>query len=139
MPAWTFITSHGAVLRLVASQPQITARAIAAELGITERSVLRIIGDLEGEGHLRRTREGRVNRYRVNYDLPLRGPALRDIVVGELLKVVTNHRLEGQEPSSDDSTTSPRLSGRPVAPTGPARLLTITRPIKSVEKEYAML
>lgn len=40
MPAWTFITKHGAVLSLVASQPQITDREIAAELGITERSVL---------------------------------------------------------------------------------------------------
>ena len=107
MPAWTFITSHGAVLSLVASQPRITAREIAAELGITERSVLRIIGDLEGEGYLRRTREGRVNRYRVNYDLPLRRPGLQEIAVGELLKVLTHHRPAGQEPSSSDSTTSP--------------------------------
>ena len=105
MPPWTFITSHGAVLCLVSSQPQITAREIAAELGITERSVLRIIGDLEGEGYLGRTRVGRVNLNRVNYDLPLRGAGVRDIGVGELLEVLTHHRLAGQEPSSSDSTS----------------------------------
>lgn len=85
MPPWTFITNHGAVLSFIAHYEQVTARDIAAELGITERSVLRIIADLEVEGYLQRGREGRVNRYTVNQQLPLRRPETRDIMVGELL------------------------------------------------------
>lgn len=61
MAGWTFITNHGAVLGLVAQRDQVTAREIAETLRITERSVHRIITDLESEGYVERRREGRVN------------------------------------------------------------------------------
>ncbi|MDQ4077526.1 MAG: winged helix-turn-helix transcriptional regulator [Chloroflexota bacterium] len=88
-PTWTFITNHGAVLALIGQHRQITTREIASQLGITERSVLRIIGDLEAEGYIRRFKEGRLNRYEVNQDRPLRRDDQRDIVVGELLEVLS--------------------------------------------------
>jgi DNA-binding transcriptional ArsR family regulator len=88
MTTWSFVTNHGAVLSLVAQHPKITAREIANLLGITERSVLRIISDLESEGYLERTRDGRTNYYQVNHDLPLRRPELRDTAVGELLRLL---------------------------------------------------
>jgi|SRR5918996_5193850 predicted ArsR family transcriptional regulator len=97
MASWSFITNHGAVLSLVAKQNQITAREIANQLGITERSVLRIISDLEAEGYLERTRDGRVNYYRVNHDLPLRRPELRDTAVGELLNLLRVPDENGEE------------------------------------------
>lgn len=86
--SWTFITNHGAVLALVGQHGRITAREIAAELGITERSVMRIIRDLDDDGYIDVEREGRTNRYRVNNDAPLRRPERRDVVVGELLAVL---------------------------------------------------
>ncbi len=99
MPNWTFITNHGAVLALIAEHGQITAREIAAELGITERSVHRIISDLEAEGYITRTRRGRVNQYQVNHDLPLRRIERRDVAVRELLKVLlSNSRRESVSP-----------------------------------------
>jgi len=88
MSSWTFITNHGAVLALVGQHERITAREIAGKLGITERSVLRIIKDLEAEGYVRRWREGRANHYQVNLEAPLRRHERRDVVVGELLKVL---------------------------------------------------
>jgi DeoR/GlpR family transcriptional regulator of sugar metabolism len=94
MSTWSFVTNHGGVLILVAKRPQITAREIAAHLGITERSVLRIISDLEAEGYLTRTRDGRVNTYKVNPDLPLRRPELREVLVGELLNALAFQTLE---------------------------------------------
>ncbi len=86
MANWSFITNHGAVLAYIARHGQITAREIASALGITERSVLRIISDLEAEGYLERIRDGRANRYQVNHELPLRHIGLRNIAVAELLK-----------------------------------------------------
>ena len=88
MSTWTFITNHGAVLALIGQHGQITTREIAAQVGITERSVQRIIKDLEMEGYIHKKREGRVNKYEVNHNLPLRQGARRDIAVGELLKVL---------------------------------------------------
>jgi DNA-binding MarR family transcriptional regulator len=88
MPDWTFITPHGAVLALVGQQDLITAREIAARLGITERYVRKIIGDLEAEGYIQKTKEGRTNRYQVNRELPLRRQELRDVMVGELFRVI---------------------------------------------------
>ncbi len=93
MPSWSFLTNHGAVLVLMASQPRITATAIGAELGITERPVRRIISELEAAGYVSRTRAGRSNSYEVT-NLPLPGPVLRDIVVGDLLNILKT-RLNG--------------------------------------------
>ncbi len=94
MPSWFFITNYGAVLALVAICPMITVKAIASRLGITERTVLRILGDLEAEGFLERSLEGRVTRYQVNRDVPLRRPGMPDIAIRDLLKVLTLPTVE---------------------------------------------
>ena len=85
MGSWTFITNHGAVLALIAEHGQITARDIAVELGITERSVHRIITDLELENYVERKKDGRLNWYLVNKGLPLRRPERKDVYIGQLL------------------------------------------------------
>lgn len=92
MPSWTFITNHGAVLTLIAEREQVTAREIANNLKITERSVHRIITDLEKEGYIERRREGRVNFYTVDHDLPLRKSVVRETGVGELLTTLLQGR-----------------------------------------------
>ena len=88
MTSWTFITNHGAALALIGQHNQITARAVAEALGITERSVQRIIRDLEHAGYISKLRDGRVNRYRVNGDVPLRRRERRDVLVGALLRLL---------------------------------------------------
>ena len=55
MPSWNFITNHGAVLIIVFQRPKITAREISQQLGITERSVLAIVADLDDAGYITRT------------------------------------------------------------------------------------
>jgi len=88
MTNWTFITNHGAVLTLIGQYGQITAREIATELGITERSVMRIIKDLGNEGYIEKKRDGRVNIYQVNIEVPLRRHDKRGVMIGDLLKVL---------------------------------------------------
>lgn len=87
--SWTFITNHGAVLVLIGQQEKITAREIAATIGITERSVQRIIKDLETSGYIQIRKEGRVNVYQVNARLPLRHTTHRDVVVNDLLQALS--------------------------------------------------
>ncbi|MDA0264908.1 MAG: winged helix-turn-helix domain-containing protein [Chloroflexi bacterium] len=88
MPPWEFITNHGAVLIMVFQHPKITGREISQQIGITERAVLRIVADLDDAGYIARTKEGRTNTYTVNQDLPLPGPILKDVAVGDLLDVL---------------------------------------------------
>ena len=88
MAHWTFITNHGAALALIGQHNQITARAVAEALGITERSVQRIIRDLESAGYITKTRDGRANRYRINEAVPLRRAERRDILIGDLLRLL---------------------------------------------------
>jgi hypothetical protein len=87
MPAWSFISNHGAVLLLIAQRRQITALEIAGHLGLTERPVRRIIAELEAAGYLHKQRVGRVNEYEVALDLPLPQPVSREVVVRDLLQV----------------------------------------------------
>ena len=86
---WTFITNHAAVLTLLDHEEHLTSREIALALDITERSVIRIIKDLESEGYITKRKEGRKNRYTVNKDLPLRRNDQREVHVRELLNLIS--------------------------------------------------
>ena len=87
-PGWTFLTNHAHVLLCIADEPDIRGRDIAANVGITERAAQAIIADLVAGGYIRRRREGRRNRYSVEWEGPLRHPLDHGHTVGELLAVL---------------------------------------------------
>lgn len=87
---WTFITNHAAVLTMLAHEENLTVRKIAAVLNVTTRTIYRIVQDLEEEGYITVTKQGRENRYTVNQSLPLRRESQRDIQVRHLLQAITN-------------------------------------------------
>lgn len=87
-PQWTFLTNHSHVLVCLATDPFMRLRDVAARVGITERAVQRIVGDLERSGFLRRDREGRRNRYEIDLARPLRHPVEAHQTVGELLRSI---------------------------------------------------
>ncbi len=88
MSGWTFLTNHAHVLFCIAQDPEVRLRDVAARVGITERAVQRIVTDLEGEGYLVVSKEGRRNRYEVRQDLPLRHPIERHRSVRALIGLV---------------------------------------------------
>lgn len=88
MRHWTFITHHAAILVLMALNARITAREIAARVGVTERTVRTIISDLEHEGYITKRHEGRTVHYTVNPDRSLRHTLQNDKTVGQLLSVL---------------------------------------------------
>lgn len=93
--SWTFLSHHARVLLLIARDPDIRLRDVAAEVGITERAVQAIVGDLERDGYLTRARVGRRNHYEVHTDRPLRHPLQRDVDVGALLRLASGPRRPG--------------------------------------------
>lgn len=91
---WTFITSHARVLAVIADNPNVRIRDIAAHCRLTERAVSRIISDLEEDGYLSHTREGRTNIYRVEPDKVLRHPAEAGLSVASLLSLLVRDETE---------------------------------------------
>ena len=72
---WTFLTNHGHVLLAVAADPEARITDIAARVGITPRSTLQILKDLEEGGYLHRLRAGRRTRYAIEPHQHFRHPA----------------------------------------------------------------
>jgi len=88
-PSWTFLTTHVRILLLVAHDPGIRLRDIAASLGITERSAFGIIADLVEAGYVVKEKDGRRNRYHIQAHLPLPESTARERTVGEVLALLT--------------------------------------------------
>ena len=87
--SWTFLTHHARVLLLIAHDPGVRLRDIAASLNITERSAFGIITDLAEAGYVIKEKSGRRNRYHVQAHLPLPEPDGRERTVGEILALLT--------------------------------------------------
>jgi hypothetical protein len=88
VPDFRLLTNHGNTLLLIARDPRIRIRDLAALLDITERAAQRIVADLISTGYLDRDREGRRNVYQVRSHLPLRLPFQRDLDVKSLLDIM---------------------------------------------------
>ena len=93
MGTWTFLTNHAIVLFFLAKHPLITGRELSRLIGITERSVRNIIADLESEGYIRRSKEGRRVRYKINPHLPLRHHTQKDKAIRILLEALDRGQI----------------------------------------------
>ena len=95
---WTFLSNHGHVLVALNRNPEATMREVAQQVGITERAVQLLVGDLQRAGYVRITRVGRRNAYTVATDLPLRHPLERSTSIGDLLHLLSSP--EAPEPQA---------------------------------------
>lgn len=83
------MTNHAHVLFCLASEPgDVRVRDMATQVGITERAVQRILGDLERAGYIARSRVGRRSVYVVDGQLPLRHAIEAHCRVKDLLALV---------------------------------------------------
>ncbi len=85
---WTFLSNHSHVLICLHRDPDLTLREVANRVGITERSVQRILGELEEAGYLHRERRGLRNQYRFRTSAPLRHPIESHCKIGDLIDLV---------------------------------------------------
>jgi hypothetical protein len=88
MGRWTFLSNHGRVLLLLAGDPGMRLRDIAARAAITERSAYGIVTDLADAGYVVKQKDGRRNRYQIKAHLPLPEPTSRERTVGEILTLL---------------------------------------------------
>jgi predicted transcriptional regulator len=96
---WTFLSSHAHVLVCLAEDPQAKLRDIAERVGVTERTIMRLITQLDRAGFLKRSRRGRGNHYEIVFREPLRHPIEARCTVEMLLRTV----LEAKQVDSANS------------------------------------
>ena len=87
MPEWTFLSNHGHVLIQISMNSESRVRDIAEAVGITERSALSILSDLEKADFISVERVGRRNTYRVNPHKNFRHPNEARKPIGALMKI----------------------------------------------------
>lgn len=85
---WTFLTNHAYVLLAIARNQDVRLREIAAQVGITERAVQKIIAELEGTGIVTKSRDGRRNHYEVNTSVSMRHPLEAHRTVETLVRML---------------------------------------------------
>ena len=85
---WTFFSNYAHVLVCLAETPEATLREIADRVGITERSAMRLITNLDDAGILRRVKQGRRNTYLIDTSAHLRHPIEEHCTVGALLETI---------------------------------------------------
>ncbi len=91
---WTFLTNHARVLASIADNHNARIRDIAARCRLTERAVQKIISDLEHDGYLSHTREGRTNTYQIDPSRVLRHPAEAGLTVAALLSMLVQDEAD---------------------------------------------
>jgi len=84
---WTFLSNHGHVLVCLARDRQALLRDVAVNVGITERAVQQMVGDLERAGIIARVRVGRRNHYVVRREATMRHSLEAMVTVGDFLEL----------------------------------------------------
>jgi DNA-binding transcriptional ArsR family regulator len=87
--SWTYLTNHAHIVVLLDRDPEARVRDLAEAVGITERGVSRILGELAEAGVIVRERRGRRNVYRIRRRTRLRHPIEAHRTVGDLLRLVS--------------------------------------------------
>ena len=85
---WTFLSNYAHVLICLAQNPHVRLRDVAERVGITERTAVRLVTQLDEAGIVVRVKDGRRNSYLINVNKPLRHPIESHCSVGELLATV---------------------------------------------------
>ncbi|HEX4790858.1 MAG TPA: MarR family winged helix-turn-helix transcriptional regulator [Actinospica sp.] len=99
--SWTFLTNHARILIMIARDPGIRLRDVAAACEVTERTAQGVVADLEAGGYLTHTREGRRNRYLVATGTRFRHIAEADHEIAGLLALINDRSGDAQRLDPD--------------------------------------
>ena len=121
MSDWTFFSNYGHVLVCLARNRRARLRDVAQQVGITERAVQKIVRDLQKEGFLTVSKQGRCNRYRINRRKSLRHDLESHCTVGKLLTLVTRAGSQTSTEAEDAKTAPDSVTGHAATGAQPAR------------------
>ena len=88
MSNWTLFSNHGHVLVCLIRDSESRLRDVAADVGITERAVQKIVRDLQDGGMVSVTKKGRRNQYRVHSKKSLRHELEAHCTLSDLINII---------------------------------------------------
>jgi predicted ArsR family transcriptional regulator len=117
MGDWTVFSNHGHVLVCLAKNNEARLRDVAAQVGITERAVQKIVHELQQGGFITISKRGRCNRYDINTRKNLRHPLQAQCMVGGLLKALADSSGSRRKPAATSEQTADLTPTSQTAPT----------------------
>jgi hypothetical protein len=137
MSDWTFFSNYGHVLVCLAKNRRSRLRDVAVEVGITERAVQKIVRDLQLEGFLTVSKQGRCNRYKINNRKALKHSLESQCTVGKLLSLVLKSSEAPAKEKIKDEVQPSEPVADPIAkkslPESPAESAESTADVKPVD------
>ena len=91
MSNWTIFSNHGHVLVCLARDSDARLRDVAADVGLTERAVQKIVRDLQEGGMISVSKHGRRNRYRIDNQQTLRHALEAHCTLGALVELIVDN------------------------------------------------
>ena len=140
MGDWTLFSNHGHVLVCLARNNEARLRDVAADVGITERAVQKIVRELQQADYISITKHGRCNHYNINRRKALRHSLEAQVSVGRLLQLIVadgkakpaEKEQKAAAPAAPDIQASKKTVPAAEKETAPAAEKESTRP---AEKE----
>lgn len=130
MSNWTIFSNHGHVLVCLARDPEARLRDVAADVGLTERAVQKIVRDLQEGGMIIVSKHGRRNRYRIDNTKNLRHDLEAHCTLGALVDLVVNKTVEKTRRGIIKATETEAVEFSPAPPLSP---VAVPVPKKQVE------
>lgn len=107
MSNWTLFSNHGHVLVCLARDPNARLRDVAADVGITERAVQKIVRDLQQGELVSVSKQGRRNCYSIHGKNHLRHDLEAHCTVADLMALVAEVATQ-DEPVAKPRSIDPR-------------------------------
>jgi len=100
MSNWTIFSNHGHVLVCLAHDSETRLRDVAADVGLTERAVQKIVRDLQESGMITISKHGRRNRYHIDNKKTLRHNLEAHCTLGALVDLIINEPTAETKPAT---------------------------------------
>jgi len=92
MQEWNFLTTHGQVLSIIATQPFINTSEIASAIGVNKSRVRKVMSDLITDEFVSRSRDGRKFRYQINHNMSLSDEKRSELEILNYLELLFSRR-----------------------------------------------
>ena len=116
MSNWTLFSNHGHVLVCLIRDSESRLRDVAADVGITERAVQKIVRDLQEGGMVSVTKNGRRNQYRIHSKKSLRHDLEAHCTLSDLINIIGKGPVQRNvEPQSEAISSTPVIESKPVS------------------------
>jgi len=113
MNNWTLFSNHGHVLVCLSRNSEARLRDVAADVGITERAVQKIVRDLQDGGMISVTKSGRRNCYRIHKKQTLRHNLEANCSLRDLIRVLNQGTDTAQSAADSDNVSQRDVQSKP--------------------------